>query len=283
MLLNQWRFDWLTLPAARARTDQKGITFPGRLVAAHLASSEHEDAGLTVAEAERLLPWARGAGRAWIHRSEDGGRTWLHTSEIDTRPFVGGYGMRGGVVLPDGTIVLPLCDIPDYRRVFVVRSDDGGIRWSAAVPVAEMPDRWFEEPAPLLLRSGRLLMLLRENRSKSLWQTWSDDGGQSWAEPLPTGIDGYPGHLCQLPDGRLLCTYGFRRPPYAIRAAISTSDGAFWPAQDLIEIRTGLRTRDLGYPCTVLSEAGLLSVYYARDEGGCTCILATGWQLSHQF
>ena len=59
-----------------------------------------------------------------ISLSEDGGRTWLHTSEIDTRPFVGGYGMRGGVALPDGTIVLPLCDVPDYRRVFVVRSDE---------------------------------------------------------------------------------------------------------------------------------------------------------------
>ena len=147
-----------------------------------------------------------------------------------------------------------------------------------------MPDRWFEEPAPLLLRSGRLLMLLRENRSKSLWQTWSDDGGQSWAEPMPTGIDGYPGHLCQLPDGRhsvhlWLPPPALRHPRRASRPAM----GRFWPAQDLIEIRTGLRTRDLGYPCTVLSEAGLLSVYYARDEGGCTCILATGWQLPHQF
>ena len=30
VLLNQWRFDWLTLPAARARADQTGITFPGQ-------------------------------------------------------------------------------------------------------------------------------------------------------------------------------------------------------------------------------------------------------------
>ena len=145
--------------------------------------------------------------------------------------------------------------------------------------VAAMTGRWFEEPAPLLLRSGRLLILLRENRSKSLWQTWSDDGGRSWAEPMPTGIDGYPGQLCQLSDGRILCTYGFRRPPYAIRAAISTSEGDFRHVVDQIEIRANLPTRDLGYPCTVRSQHGFLSVYYARDEVGVTAIQATRWEL----
>ena len=279
VLLNQWRFDWLTLPAAKALTDRSGLTFPEQLVAAHLASSEHEDAGLTLAAAERLLPWARGPGRAWAHRSEDGGRTWAHSVALDTSPFVGGYGMRGGVVLPDGALVLPLCDIPDYRRVFALRSEDGGLSWSAAVPVAALPDRLFEEPAPLLLRSGRLLVLLRENRSKTLWQTWSDDGGRSWAEPVPTGIDGYPGHLCQLPDGRILCTYGFRRPPYAIRAAISDDDGSSWPAAETVEIRTGMRSRDLGYPCSAACREDLLSVYYARDASGVTGICASRWQL----
>jgi BNR repeat-like domain len=275
VLLNQWRFDWLTLPAALALADRSGITFPDQLVAAHLASSEHEGAGLTAAAAERLLPWARRSGRSWVHRSEDGGRTWAHSGEVDTRPFIGGYGMRGGTVLPDGAVVLPLCDIPDYRRVFAVRSEDGGLTWSAAVPIAALADRWFEEPAPLLLRSGRLLVLLRENRSKSLWQTWSDDGGRSWAEPAPAGIDGYPAHLCHLPDGRLLCTYGLRRPPYAIRAALSADDGVSWPED--MEIRSGLPSRDLGYPCTVIAGGGLLTVYYARDEHGSTCIFATAW------
>ena len=187
--------------------------------------------------------------------------------------------MRGGVVLPDGVILLPLGDIPDYRRVFVVRSEDAGASWSAAVPVAAMEDRLFEEPAPLLLRSGRVLVLLRENRSKSLWQVWSDDGGSTWSEPVPTGIDGYPAHLCQLPDGRLLCTYGFRRPPFAIRAVLSTDDGASWLEHGTIEIRSDLPNRDLGYPCTVCSGERLLSIYYTRDASGVTGIHGTGWRV----
>lgn len=279
VLLNQWRFDWLTLPVARALPNPTSIRFPRQLVAAHLDSAEHEAGGLTLGAAEQLLPWARGGGRAWAHRSDDGGRTWAHHAEIATAPFVGGYGMRGGVTLADGAVVLPLGDVPDYRRVFVVRSEDSGASWSAAVNVADLADRWFEEPAPLLLRSGRVLMLLRENRSKSLWQTWSDDGGFSWAEPQPTGIDGYPAHLCQLGDGRVLCTYGFRRPPFGIRAALSTADDLSWPEHDRIEIRGDLPTKDLGYPCTVLRGDGFLSVYYARDLRGLTGIHATSWQL----
>lgn len=279
VLLNQWRFDWLTLDAALGRPDAAVLAFPEQLVAAHLASSEHEDSGLSVATARQLLPWVRGAGRTWLHRSEDGGRTWAHSLQIDTGPFAGGYGMRGGVVLPDGAIILPLGDVPAYRRVFALRSEDGGSTWSPAVPLAALPDRLFEEPAPLLLRSGRLLVLLRENRSKSLWQTWSDDGGLSWAEPQPTGIDGYPAHLLQLPDGTLVCTYGFRRPPYAIRAALSTSQGAHWTTRAPIEIRAGLPGRDLGYPCTVRREDDLLTLYYARDGEGITGLHATSWRL----
>jgi hypothetical protein len=277
VLLNQWRFGWLTLPQARRCADPTGIVFPEQLAAAHLRSSEHDDAGLTVADAERLMPWARGPGRAWVHLSDDGGRTWTASVELRTDPFVGGYGMRGGTTLADGTIVLPLGDIPDYRQVFVLRSEDGGGTWSQPISAAALPGRWFEEPAPLLLPSGRLLLLLRENRSKTLWQTWSDDGGSSWANPMPAGIDGYPAHLCSLPDGRILCTYGFRRPPYAIRAALSADSGVTWPEQ--LEIRSGLPGKDLGYPCTVTAGGHMLTVYYGRDEFGSTCILATAWAL----
>ena len=231
------------------------------------------------AAADRLLPWARGPGRCWVHRSDDGGRTWAHSVEVDTAPFVGGYGMRGGVVLPDGAILLPLGDIPDYRRVFVVRSEDAGASWSAAVPVAAMADRLFEEPAPLLLRSGRVLVLLGRTGARACGRSGPMTVAAPGRSRCPPGIDGYPAHLCQLPDGRLLCTYGFRRPPFAIRAVLSTDDGASWPEQGTIEIRSGLPNRDLGYPCTVCSAERLLSIYYTRDASGVTGIHGTGWRM----
>ena len=47
VLLNQWRFDWLTLAAARARADQTGITFPEKLARGAPRLGEHEPAGLS--------------------------------------------------------------------------------------------------------------------------------------------------------------------------------------------------------------------------------------------
>ena len=32
--------------------------------------------------------------------------------------------MRGGIVLSDGELLLPLCDPPFYKRIFTVRSRD---------------------------------------------------------------------------------------------------------------------------------------------------------------
>ena len=55
----------------------------------------------------------------------------------------------------------------------------------------------------------------------------------------------------QLADGRLLCTYGFRDPPFAIRAVVSEDDGASWRTGAPIPIRENLPNKDLGYPFTL--------------------------------
>jgi hypothetical protein len=188
--------------------------------------------------------------------------------------------MRGAAELADGSLLLPLSDVPHYRRVFIVRSDDGGENFGAPVPVAEAESLEFEEPAPLALASGRVLLLLRENRTRSLFSTHSDDGGATWSAPRPTGIDGYPAHLLALPDGAILCTYGDRRPPFAIRAAISTDGGAHWPPAARLVIRETLPNKDLGYPFTLpLPPDRLMTVYYAQDSSGTTGIHASVWRL----
>ena len=92
----------------------------------------------------------------------------------------------GAITLPAGRLMLPLCDIPAYERVFVVHSSDRGKSWGTPVLAATLPDRLFEEPCALLLPDGCILMLLRENRSRRLWQVISTDAGATWSEPAPT-------------------------------------------------------------------------------------------------
>jgi hypothetical protein len=275
VLLNQWRFRWYPLPTARRLAGTTRLTFPDRLAAGLVTSPEHAIDPDRQAFAQAQMPWARGDGDAYVHRSDDGGETWQASIRLDTAPFEGGYGMRGAIALPGGTLMLPLCDIPAYERVFVVHSEDRGESWGRPVAAAVEPGKLFEEPCALALPGGRILMLLRENRSRHLHQVVSDDGGRSWSKPVQTPIDGYPAHLLLLPDGRVLCTYGHRRPDYGIRAVLSEDQGASWDVANTMEIRS-LPNRDLGYPCTLATKDGhLCSIYYGQDADGVTSIHTT--------
>jgi hypothetical protein len=290
MLLNQWRFRWLDLPTARriAADPSRGdgdrmrrlLTFPRELLGGLMRSSELDRFATTVGDAESLIGRARADGETFVHLSDDGGRSWTETHRIDTAPYDGGYGMRGACPLPNGDLLLPLSDVPNYRIVFVVRSSDGGRSWGRPVGVANLPGKEFEEPSLLRLGSGRLLTLLRENRTRRLHRCVSEDDGASWSAPQMLPFQGYPAHLLRLPDDRVLCTVGWRDPDFGIRALLSPDGGETWDLDNSIRIRGGLPNKDLGYPCTILDgEGGLFTVYYGQDGDGVTCIQATRWRL----
>ena len=280
VLLNQWRFRWYPLPLARKLAASEPIAFPRDWVGALAASLELDSGAALKRDPERLVPWARGLGGTFVHLSDEGGTTFDRSVEIDTAPFSGGYGMRGAVELGDGTIVLPLSDVPAYERIFVVRSRDNGATWGAPILAAAEAGAEFEEPAPLLLPSGRILLALRENHVRTIFTVHSDDGGATWSKPEPTGIDGYPAHLLLLDDGSILCTYGDRKPPFAIRAVVSSDGGGSWKTSAVITIRDRLPNKDLGYPFTLrLSDGDLLTVYYAEDSSGVTGIYSALWSI----
>jgi hypothetical protein len=280
VLLSQWQFRWLPLALARKRAATEELRLPADW-AGDMLDAPHLDRGAALAgRAERLTPWARGSGGTFVHVSFDRGRTFEQTVRLDTAPYSGGYGMRGALVLPSGELVLPLSDVPSYRRVFVVRSKDRGLSWSAPSEVAAQDGRWFEEPALVRCPGGRIVGLLRENRSHSLHQVVSTDDGHTWSEPAPTPIHGYPPHLLGLPDGRLLCVYGHREPDYSIRAVVSVDEGRSWETDRTFVVRGGLPTKDLGYPSSVLRPDGrIFTVYYCQGEDGVTAIEGTTYSL----
>ncbi len=278
LLLNQWRFKWYPLEMARKLAKTENILF---LEDAELFMSGELPGVIDIPpDPAEAVPWARGGGGTYVHRSTDGGRTWGGTSQVATTPYSGGYGMRGGVQLSNAEILLPLCNIPEYEVIFLVRSSDSGLSWTAPIEAARTSGKKFEEPALLAFDDKHLLMLLRENNSHHLHSVRSMDGGCTWSEPEQTDILGYPAHLLRLPDGRVLCTYGYRFPPFGIRAVISTDQGRTWDIKNPLVLRDDFANKDLGYPSTIMArDGGLFTIYYGQDADGVTAIWGTRFTL----
>jgi len=79
-----------------------------------------------------------------------------------------------------------------------------------------------------------------------------------------------------LKDGRILCTYGYRRPPWGVRACVS-DDGLTWdPANEIVVREGGVAPSHasrvwwhIGYPATAQLESGKLltaSHEWTQDE-----------------
>jgi hypothetical protein len=97
------------------------------------------------------------------------------------------------------------------------------------------------------------------------------DGRWTWAPPEATSIWGYPAHLLRLKDGRLLTVYGVRRPPYGIRACLSTDDRETWHHAHELIVRDDPPNGNQGYPTAVeLMDGRLLAAYYGEDPSGVT-------------
>ncbi len=83
---------------------------------------------------------------------------------------------------------------------------------------------------------------------------------------------GLPSHLLRLRDGRLLMTYGHRRPPLGNQARLSTDEGRTW--SDPILVSTDGHSGDLGYPSTAeLADGTLLTVWYEQMKDNPRAVL----------
>lgn len=207
---------------------------------------------------------AGAADGAWHALSDDNGLSW-------SEAVPGRDSIHGGLHLEDGSfLVAAYRDDGGHIGVYASDTALGDYRKIATVNCPERDVIRFGEPHILQLPSGRILMMIRATAipydDKSplchLWGSYSDDNGQTWSAPYKTPLWGYPPHLLQLSDGRILCTYGHRRPPYGQRAAIS-EDGITWKAENELVLRDDAPNKDLGYPVSIELEPGtILTVYY---------------------
>ncbi len=237
----------------------------------------------------------------YMMRSGDDGHTWSEPARfgIPTMDFWTHTGQTGVVELPDGTWLLPFHghgagDVPAPRsydgggapgqacdRVYVARSNDQGLTWGRPSVALHDPDGvvGFHEPPLLRMSSGRLLIVTRTAGAEGhFYQAYSDDDGWTWQGLGRTLIVGVPSHLLELESGRILCTYGYREPPYGVRACFSDDGGATWDVDNEVVIRDDGMHLDLGYPASIqLLDGRILSAYYFHGEDGVRYIGGSVW------
>jgi len=131
-------------------------------------------------------------------RSADGGRSWSEAIEISDRPgspqdTVGAAEGTDLAVGPDGTLYVVWSD---STGILLDRSEDGGRTFGTDVHVRRTSDIVFPVPGvarangyPSLEvdpRSGRLFVTWvdRSAGEADVWLTTSDDGGDTWTEPV---------------------------------------------------------------------------------------------------
>ncbi len=224
---------------------------------------------MRVEKKEPFRYWCEGT---FTSRSLDNGYSWQERVMIRTPGFKHVATSDSVLELSNGELLIPLYGYSGETQktiAFVLKSVDNGRSWKNLRTVAFDPfgNFNFDEPALCCLPSGKILCMIREDKQGYLYQSESLDNGETWSQPKRTDIWGYPAHLLSLRDGRVLCTYGYRRPPYGIRACLSYDEGRTWDLKDEIVLRSDGFHGDLGYPSSVeLQDNQVLTVYYFHTE-----------------
>jgi hypothetical protein len=208
------------------------------------------------------------AGDSRFYYSIDRGRSWDGPFEFPNLGFMGIQARTDYLIEGPRRLLAMLSAATDSGEVVIAaRTRDGGLTWEYVSTVGP-----GNEPSTVRISKSVLVTVVRNTQVRDGLRVGtvegyrSEDGGESWiqtgviAEPMGNAPD-----LTLLPDGRLVCTYGFRVEPYGIRARVSSDGGRSWGPE--VQLRDDGGTYDLGYPLTVQRDDGLLVTAYYFNHG----------------
>jgi hypothetical protein len=226
--------------------------------------------------------------RAWICLSTDGGISWRKPILAPNVGLPSLSGHASSLTRPDGVNLIFMTAVSEdgwKRRPVVYGSVDGGASWTFMAVITPNADdgaadsnrdvglrfgahRYFY-PRGIMLPNGRIIASVRCQRDPTslLWTEvfCSDDGGRTWGFLSRVNDWGAPGDLARMRDGRIACVYGYRLPPFGLRARMSEDEGKTWGRE--IVLRDDGGSWDLGYPRVTEHEPGrLLTVYYMNRK-----------------
>ena len=217
--------------------------------------------------------WVTGS---YTIRSSDNGKTWKKPVKVPSLTGDCTATADPVIELANGELLIPIeMEAPGERtKTGVARSRDKGKSWTDPVIAAADPlGRFsFHETGLLQVPSGKIIGIHRVHQLGEyeygwyLYQTDSHDDGKTWTPPRKLPMWGGPAHLIRLQSGSILCVYGYRRPPFGVRACLSHDDGETWDIANEFIIRADGIDADVGYPTSVqLPDGTIFTAWYMSE------------------
>ena len=227
----------------------------------------------------------------YLLRSKDGGHSWENPIFPPATPDESAYGLFGRPVPAYNRGAL--CEGKDKRLYWVVASTakshpgksathlfisaDHGTTWTYSCPVASDDKIGFNETSIYETPNGALIAFMRTDTfDDHTAVARSIDHGRSFQQWQDAGFQGHPHYALRLPDKRVLLAYGYRHPPFGVRARVLDPECEHIESAPEIVLRDDGGNSDLGYPwATIISKHCVLVVYYFNKANGTRYIAGT--------
>ena len=206
-----------------------------------------------------------------VHLSEDEGVHWSEPTFLDDVPgqpprhplLHAPIAVRGNALqLTDGRILISAYHGGETNTCYLFASADEGLSFNYAGVLAEDHNETFLHQTP----SGRIVAFMRRwSDSEYLSKCHSDDGGESWSEPVRV-CRGYPACASSLPSGKVLLVYGYRfEDGYGTRARCLDAE-CDQVEEDEVLLRADGAVADLGYPDAAQLPDGRVGIVYYHNR-----------------
>ena len=214
-------------------------------------------------------------------KSEDGGKKWkgpFYPPGISPEIHYGAYGNklpaynRGALYeSKDGRIFWIVVARHNNKITsnHLIVSEDKGSTWKYLGEVAKHSRISFNEASVIETPRGDIIGFLRTaDFDDQAVIARSKDGGKTF-KWQSMGFTGHPSNALQLPDGRVLLTYGYRHKPFGIRARILNAECTDFETAPEMVLREDGDNDDIGYTWPVqLDKNRVLVVYYFNKTEG---------------
>lgn len=171
------------------------------------------------------------------------------------------------VELENGVLALPVYGgmRNGLSMAWIVFSRDGGETWSEPIKVADGTEGHihFLKPALIQLPDSRLYCMMRtDNADGFLYESSSDDGGETWSAARQTNIQGQAPDLFLTDEGTVICAYRDFWP-----RGVSTVSSYDWGQTWEKEMQLFGARDDCAYPSMVAVDTWILAVHYEVTDG----------------